>query len=300
MRARAPGKLVLTGAYAVLEGAPAIVIAVDRHAIADAARRATVTAAEARHALGDAAPHCDVVALYDGEHKLGLGSSAAALVASLAAVEYARGASLDAAEVRARIFADARAAHAAVQAGGSGVDVAACTYGGALRYAVSASGEATIRPVALPGSFVWRAFFSGKSARTSELRARVDRFKAEHALAYEDRMRELRAVSIAAADAFEDPRSEAQQVVERVRDFGESLARLGDAADVPIVPREWRRLCDAAKDEGGSFSPAGAGGGDVGVFSGTKAPSPAFERLAAELSMTFLPLSLDPIGVSAE
>ena len=35
MRARAPGKLVLSGAYAVLEGAPALVAAVDRYAVAD-------------------------------------------------------------------------------------------------------------------------------------------------------------------------------------------------------------------------------------------------------------------------
>ena len=33
MKARAPGKIVLTGAYAVLAGAPALVIAVDRHAV---------------------------------------------------------------------------------------------------------------------------------------------------------------------------------------------------------------------------------------------------------------------------
>jgi len=34
VRIIAPGKLVLTGAYAVLEGAPAIVVAVDRYAVA--------------------------------------------------------------------------------------------------------------------------------------------------------------------------------------------------------------------------------------------------------------------------
>ena len=38
MRARAPGKLVLSGAYSVLEGAPALVAAVDRYALADDAR----------------------------------------------------------------------------------------------------------------------------------------------------------------------------------------------------------------------------------------------------------------------
>ena len=42
MRARAPGKLVLSGAYAVLEGAPALVAAVDRYALADSERSATL------------------------------------------------------------------------------------------------------------------------------------------------------------------------------------------------------------------------------------------------------------------
>ena len=38
MRATAPGKLILTGEYAVLEGAPAIVVAVDRRVVATVGR----------------------------------------------------------------------------------------------------------------------------------------------------------------------------------------------------------------------------------------------------------------------
>ena len=38
MKARAPGKLVMSGAYAVLEGAPALATAVDRYAVADTER----------------------------------------------------------------------------------------------------------------------------------------------------------------------------------------------------------------------------------------------------------------------
>ena len=34
MIATAPGKLILTGEYAVLDGAPAVVVAVDRRAVA--------------------------------------------------------------------------------------------------------------------------------------------------------------------------------------------------------------------------------------------------------------------------
>ena len=55
MRARAPGKLVLSGAYAVLEGAPALVAAVDRYVVADTARAAELVTPEVRAAIGDAA-----------------------------------------------------------------------------------------------------------------------------------------------------------------------------------------------------------------------------------------------------
>ena len=96
MKAIAPGKLVLTGAYAVLDGAPAIVVAVDRHAVADASRTARSAAPEIRAALeGAPAPEVDVSALYDARGgKLGLGSSAAAVVAALAARALAEGADL--------------------------------------------------------------------------------------------------------------------------------------------------------------------------------------------------------------
>ncbi|MDP9002088.1 MAG: hypothetical protein M3O46_18505, partial [Myxococcota bacterium] len=66
MRAIAPGKLLLTGAYAVLEGAPAIVAAIDRYAVADASRADQRPSAEVRAALGnEPAPHADVRELHD-------------------------------------------------------------------------------------------------------------------------------------------------------------------------------------------------------------------------------------------
>ena len=85
MKARAPGKLVLSGAYAVLEGAPAIVTAVDRYVTADPARRAELVTPEVSVALGaEHAPWFDASELREDGEKLGLGSSAAIVVASLA------------------------------------------------------------------------------------------------------------------------------------------------------------------------------------------------------------------------
>src|SRR5262245_49593809 len=136
MNARAPGKVVLSGAYAVLEGAPAIVAAVDRYVVADASRHASFVTREVQAAIdaGDLsfAPWFDASALRatdDSGHsrKLGLGSSAAILVAFLAAVLGAsacEGAALEALSERA-----ARA-HRLAQAGGSGIDVTASAMGG--------------------------------------------------------------------------------------------------------------------------------------------------------------------------
>ena len=122
MRVIAPGKLVLTGAYAVLEGAPAIVAAVDRYAVADTAvARRRSTSGPSTTTRGQ---------------KLGLGSSAASLVASLGARALARGDDPRHAAVRSEIFRAARDAHQRQQGGGSGVDVAASVHGGVLRYTV--------------------------------------------------------------------------------------------------------------------------------------------------------------------
>src|SRR5215472_10009477 len=148
MRAMAPGKLLLTGAYAVLEGAPAIVTAVDRYAVADANQTDEKPPLEVRAAFGEdhPAPRADVRALRDETgRKLGLGSSAAALVASLGARALARGEDLRSPIVRALIFRAARAAHARAQGGGSGVDVAASVHGGMLRYSIDSNGHATVR-----------------------------------------------------------------------------------------------------------------------------------------------------------
>src|SRR5207302_7834013 len=99
--ATAPGKLILTGEYAVLDGEPALVIAVTRRAIATQTKGprgsspflAAVADELAERGLRDAAERAmaiavDSKAFYDAPRagsapiKLGLGSSAAVTVAA--------------------------------------------------------------------------------------------------------------------------------------------------------------------------------------------------------------------------
>src|SRR5690606_33179773 len=161
---RAPGKLVLSGAYSVLEGAPAIVAAVDRYATADGTRPAGFVADEMRAAMQPPYPLIDASALREEGRKLGLGSSAALLVAALSATgEF----DLDRRSERYRLFERALAAHRRAQGGGSGIDVAASTFGGTLQYQLPAPlrtlaghGSPRITPLPLPSNLhveVWQS-----------------------------------------------------------------------------------------------------------------------------------------------
>ena len=92
MIARAPGKLVLSGAYVVLEGAPALVAAVDRYVAADTRKPADRITEEVQAALDlgmlARAPWFDAGALRTalpegGSRKLGVGSRSGAVEQAL-------------------------------------------------------------------------------------------------------------------------------------------------------------------------------------------------------------------------
>jgi phosphomevalonate kinase len=297
MRAFAPGKLVLTGAYAVLEGAPSIAVAVSRGAFADTARAGASPTPELSAALGVgcAAPHVDASAMFTpaagSTRKLGLGASAAILVASLAARDADAGADLADPRYREALFTKAREAHARAQGGGSGVDVATSVHGGAVRYVM---GEPP-RSVMLPAGLTISVFACGTSARTSDLRAQVDRLAHSDAPLHRACMGELVAIANDAARAVQA--GNAAGLVDSLRRTARGLDRLGAAAQVAIVPPGFDALEALAAREEASFSVSGAGGGDVAVYVGLASPSARFTERAQALGVVSLSLSLDQKGV---
>jgi phosphomevalonate kinase len=285
----APGKLLLSGAYAVLHGAPAIVCAVDRRAYA---RRGEGFKTTEVAALGEAI--CvDVDELASGGRKVGLGSSAAALVAALGVLADERGESLADGAVRDGIFERARSIHARVQGGGSGVDVAASTYGGVLRF-----DHAGARSVSLPANLTITALFSGVSARTSDLLARVTALLERDPARHRERIGALTSAAVAAATAVDA--GDAVRLVSAVAAHRGALEALGAAADAPIVLPAFSELGRRAEGEGAAFIPSGAGGGDLGVFVGMTEPSASFKEHAERLSMTQLSVQVESRGVRLE
>jgi len=245
-----PGKVVLLGEYAVVDGAPALVAAVDRgvqvQAWPGSALHIETPGTDdrfVRPALEGARGRFRFTAWNPpsgATEKVGLGSSAAATVAAVEAAVVLAGGVLE----RERVFSHARRVHHAVQGSGSGIDVAASTWGGVLRYRPDAP-----EPIEDPGlelAVIW----SGSSARTGP---RVQRYRAWSAR--DSFVRE----SGVLVDAF------AADPIRSVRAARRLLERMAAQAGLDYRTPALDRISDLAEAHGGAGKPSGAGGGDIAV-----------------------------------
>lgn len=290
MKARAPGKLVLSGAYAVLERAPAIVTAVDRYVTADANREAEFVTAEVRCAIGSSpAPWFDASELRRDGRKIGLGSSAAIVVASLAARALQEQPELDDEALADRVFAVALRAHREAQGGGSGIDVITSAYGATRVCWLADDGKLHSRAQQLPSGLYIDIYATGREASTRDMLAQVRGFARADRSGYADHIERLtdaarRAVMGGSCETF----------VQALRDQVAVLASLGDCAGAPIVPEELR-----SPFEGVAVMPSGAGGGDVVLCAGPLEACASWRPKLQARGMHRLDLQIGARGVHA-
>jgi len=324
MTASAPGKLILTGEYAVLDGAPALVIAVDRRAIAriraGAPRGSSPFLLAVAHELatrrGPADPAAraaieiavDSSAFYDGLTKLGLGSSAAVTVVATALAigatsgEEARNegggftptAGLD----RGEVLTIASAAHAAAQAArgarGSGADIAAAVYGGTLVFTAGRIDRRT-----WPRSVRVLPFFTGTSADTPTLIAKVDAARTARRVEVDAALAAVGDASRAACASLTAPAElAATAMIGAIALAAAALDRLATATGIDLVPDCVRAARAAMSRLGGTAKTTGAGGGDVAfaVIPATVDVTTA-TRALIEAGCRPLPLTVDETGV---
>lgn len=288
--ARAPGKLVALGEYVVLDGAPAVVLAVDRYVEAavgpspDDECRLKIRAdavVERRFAPLDSsgAPLVDIVAgavdapfawaatidsqaLYSGTAKLGLGSSAAVLCAWAAAFRaYARSRGCAAPALQ---VAELIELHRRLQGGeGSGLDVAASCTGGAITFRLGPKGMPQIGSVRLPNSVGFAGVFTGRSASTPGMVEHYREWRRNRPREAAATLSRLTALAEAGAVALQG--GDARAWLEAFAAYGRGLQELGDAIGADIVTAEHREIGDVARRHGVAYKVSGAGGGDLGL-----------------------------------
>lgn len=290
VEASAPGKVVLSGEYAVLDGAPAIGMAVSRRAtvkLTDAQGDSSRVFApgysdvegqfkwagnavewqtgKQEYRLFDSVLRAANIRFESSKNivldtrdffdnatgkKTGIGSSAALTTALSAAIT----ASDDCHELAQR-------AHVDFQAGfGSGVDIACSFHGGLIEFRKRGF-DATRLP--WPRGLYFRVLWSGVSANTAGKLSRLrdpdigalNQSKSRLASAAEDMARVWRAGG-------------AGPVLLKYRDYIDELRSFSADLDLGIFDAGHDELVDAAKASNLVYKPCGAGGGDVGIVFG--------------------------------
>jgi phosphomevalonate kinase len=289
LEARAPGKLVVLGEYAVLEGAPALVLAIDRYAVATLQRSrdeqchlrtrmaeqgdrsfplgaaagvdlvdTVIASAPAREAWSGT---LDSSQFFEGGNKLGLGSSAAALCAwaGVWSEHVARASARPDTSLAALV-----GLHRAFQGGrGSGIDVAASLTGGAVEYRLDVARAPQVGSVRLPNSVGFAGIFAGRSASTPAFVAHFRAFQAAQPAQAAGLLRRLSATAEAGCAAARG--GAGQAFIEAIADYGRGLRALGEAIGADIVTAEHRQIGEHARRFGVAYKVSGAGGGDLGL-----------------------------------
>ncbi len=331
--AGAPGKLVISGEYAVLDGAPAIVMAVDRRALVTV-EPATSCRVQARgpeispaaFTLADDGTLGWQTEQADDDYRL-LGAVMATLaqdgplptdrpfdlrldtsafyggadklgLGSSAALTVA----LTAALCRhfGRTFGEALAyeAHRRLQGGeGSGLDIAASIAGGLIRFIVGdvVGNTPSVQRLRWPDGLEALLVWTGRSARTTP---RVRRYREwrRSAAAVAPARRLIRS-AVEAADAWQS--GETQTVLAATAAYARMLTGLGEAAGLDISGgghTDLARLADAA---GVVYKPSGAGGGDLGLaLAGDRRRLQSFRAAAERAGFRPLVLRADDVGLA--
>lgn len=276
----APGKVVVLGEYAVLDGAPALVAAVDigvgctwtpGPTLRTSSPSGDTRFVDAALAACDAPPGHYAFDEHNPPStpsKPGLGGSGAAAVVATLAARSLRGEP----STPADLFHAAFHAHHAVQGSGSGVDVAASAWGGMLRFVIGAT-PTPAPPVEL--LVVW----SGASAHTGP---RVRAYRAwQPRDAFVQRSAEL-------VEGFpSDPPG-------ALREAGRLLHRMAEAAGIAYATPELTAIVALAEAHGGAAKPSGAGGGDCAVVLLPEHSRADFVRAAERAGYPVLATHLSP------
>ncbi|MEO5813492.1 MAG: hypothetical protein ABIU96_00555 [Rhodanobacter sp.] len=334
--ASAPGKLVLTGEYAVLEGAPAIVLALDRRArvvLRDNAGTGYVIDAPD---LGfhDVSGHLDDQQHFCWSGVSGFDAKRLALVASVLESATLDGvlpgfhavldthALFSSADAKRKLGLGSSAALAVALAGAicarAGRRVPAAERliaahrrmqggrGSGLDIAASLTGGAIvyrlrdeqpqITPVRWPDGLLFACVWSGKAASTGVFLRDLAVWRERAPARYTALLGELALCADAAAEAFAGNMSGA--LLEAIAAYAAGLERLGAASGLDIVSAEHRVLATIAAGCGVIYKTCGAGGGDIGIALGADAERlRAFRQRVVQAGLQTLDVQLEPHGL---
>lgn len=329
--ASAPGKVVLCGEYAVLDGAPAICMAINKRARAKV--RVAGTGFQTVRSSGYIDGEWKFLAKKDGviewigdeppeggldllrevwttmgiEEKFDISMDTAEFIDPVGTVKLGLGSSaaLTVALVTAlsgemnrtgAAASDAAEAHRRLQHGrGSGADIAASLAGGVIEYRMQNSGVS--RPLNWPTGLEYALLWSGKPASTSEKLQKLG----EARRGGRSRTSTVRLCAASEAIALCWSSGETSELLATLHRYNDALMQFDVDHDLGIFDAGHRELAEAAAKRRLVYKPCGAGGGDTGmVFASDEEAVAEFSIHAGESGYQILDVSLEASGVILE
>ncbi len=350
----APGKIMLSGEWSVLEGAPCIVLAINKgvHAkisesefmqiklkdfnittgatidgtkiifekeneLLSFTKSAIETALEYALSKGKKIKNFRLetksgisVFKVNGEHmKPGFGSSAAAVVAIAGAVLKLHGIGIKTEQEKEILFKLGIIAHYIAQGKiGSGFDVAASTFGGALVYKRFSADwlsrelegkkisevveenwpQLEHKNIRIPKQLITLIGFTAKSASTRELVQKVQAAKSDKPEAYRAIISSIRVVTEKLILAIEAKKNE--QITSLIKENAALLRALSNLSGAGLETEQHEIMGKIAAKYGSASKFSGAGGGDCGI-------ALCFdEKIARKISSEWKRSGIIPIG----
>ncbi len=335
MKVTAPGKLMLSGEWSVLEdGIPCVVMAIDQRVSAevkdsaklmfnapgfginnveaeftdsitlkcdDATKEKLIFVAKSVEAalkylqgkgiktknfILETNSEDTVYDLGNGKKaKVGFGSSAAIVAATVAAVLAYHGEEISSLKAKEHIFKLGCIAHFLAQGKiGSSFDVAASTYGGTLVYQKPDMKWVTkqfeekkgikeiveqiwplfrAEPLELPANFNLSIGFVGYSASTKELILKLNTFKTEKKAEYDKIIANIKGITEKLITAIQ--KKNEKEIISLLKENRVQLKALSDGSQNNLETKELGVLADIVDKLGGVGKFSGAGGGDCGI-----------------------------------
>jgi len=319
--ATAPGKLLIAGEYAVLDGAPAISLAVNQRArvLIETAREGlleVITTGRQSFPFGWAA---DGQPVFSGEQP---GPFSAMLVAALEVlqpllpetlpplrIEIDSSEFFTAEQVKLGLGSSAAvcvaltaallklAGHSAdtqrlcldvhnafQQKLGSGVDVVTSYQGGLISYRRDSGNGITAGSLSWPHGLHMLPVWTGVAASTPELLARLNAYREQHPRQVGEALAALQETATSLAATW--PRQDVQELLDQLALYARRLKDLDTQAGIGIYSEQHLLNQRKAAAIGAVYKPSGAGGGDFGLlFTDSSA---TLEQLAAEFNEQML------------
>lgn len=320
----APGKVIVSGEYAVLSGAPAISMALDSRAIVriEAANDEFHHVRTPGYAEGDwrfrvkadgtlewqdVHPELGLIeaawtGVIHGAHcPLAITVDTTAFAAPESGRKFGLGSSAAAmtalivalcqfSEQEASPSALAYQAHKKMQSGlGSGIDIATSLRGGVIEYRMNDNVAASHH--SWPDDLLYRVIWSGQSATTTTYLKRLN-------TASPNDRNWLPFIAAAENVADEWAGNDAGRIIASIKAYTASLHRFSAVQALDIFAGGHDEIYRLANGLDVAYKPCGAGGGDIGIVMGTSGDSISrFCAAASDYGFVELPVKLDLTGV---